>query len=67
MNDRGISVFTDYSPGASVTPPTLDASVSSGCSNKNTIGWVVKNNRNLFLTVLEAESPRSVYGHGEFW
>ena len=61
MNDRGIGVFTDYSPSASVTSPTLDASVSSGCSNRNTIDWVVTNNRNLFLTVLEAESP--AYGN----
>ena len=67
MNGTGIGVFTDYFPCASVTSPIMDASVSSACSNKNTIDWVVKNNRNLFLTVLETGSPRSVYGHGEFW
>ena len=64
VNDTAIGVFIEL-PSLCLSYLTImDVSVSSSCSNKNMIDWVVKNDRNLFLTVLETESPRSVYGHG---
>ena len=55
---------TTVPPGQPYTvyflPPVL---VSSGCYNKIHTGWLI-DNRNLFLTVLEAVSQRSGFQHG---
>ena len=46
------AAFSPPSFYPSIPPPILDY---LGCSKKNTINWVLINNRNLFLMVLEID------------